>query len=287
MTEKALYEKLLNILETIDREKYTDIVSIIECNIEDDGTVYMDAFDFACELHYADASEVLPKEVAELMIEIYLEEIAEENPDAMTNLGSLYYTGRCGEQNYEKAVEYYTMADRLGERQATENLGYCYYYGRTGDVDYKKAYHYFVKGALDNHLNSLYKIGDMYKNGYYVEKDEKEAFYIDFESGEYTVMTDGNVLCCYVTNQKQNGLTHIIKNGDAYGFELGLISSQVRDAMSKKGFKATERDADKSELFFLPGSANMNMTVLEYKFDENTVLFVFEDSALSATVIYK
>ena len=29
MTEKALYEKLLNILETIDREKYTDIVSII------------------------------------------------------------------------------------------------------------------------------------------------------------------------------------------------------------------------------------------------------------------
>lgn len=42
----------------------------------------------------------------------------------------------------------------------------------------KKAYHYFVKGALDNHLNSLYKIGDMYKNGYYVEKDEKEAFYI-------------------------------------------------------------------------------------------------------------
>ena len=63
MAEKALYEKLLNILETIDREKYTDIVSIIECNIEDDGTVYMDAFDFACELHDADASEVLPSSV--------------------------------------------------------------------------------------------------------------------------------------------------------------------------------------------------------------------------------
>ncbi len=166
MTEKTLYEKLSNILKTIDREKYTDIVSIIECNIEEDGTVYMDAFDFACELHDADGTEILPKEVAELMIEIYLEEIANENPDAMTNLGSLYYTGRCGEQNYEKAVKYYTMADKHGERQATENLGYCYYYGRIGEVDYKKAYHYFVKGALDNHLNSLYKIGDMYKNGY-------------------------------------------------------------------------------------------------------------------------
>ena len=178
MTEKTLYKKLTDILETIDTEKYSDITSIIECNIEDDGTVYMDAFALAYELHNADGAEILPKEVADLLIEIYLEEIENNNPAAMTNLGSLYYTGRCGEQNYEKAVKYYTMADKHGERQATENLGYCYYYGRTGEVDYKKAYHYFVKGALDNHLNSLYKIGDMYKNGYYVEKDEKEAFYI-------------------------------------------------------------------------------------------------------------
>ena len=178
MTKKTLFKKLSNILETIDAEKYTDIVSIIESNIEEDGTVYMDAFEFACSLHNADGAEILPKAVADLLVEIYFEEIDNENADAMTNLGSLYYTGRCGEQNYEKAVKYYTMADKRGERQATENLGYCYYYGRTGEVDYKKAYHYFVKGALDNHLNSLYKIGDMYKNGYYVEKDEKEAFYI-------------------------------------------------------------------------------------------------------------
>lgn len=70
------------------------------------------------------------------------------------------------------------MADQHGEPQATENLGYCYYYGRTGKVDYKKAYHYFVKGALVNRLNSLYKIGDMYKNGCYVDKDESLAFRI-------------------------------------------------------------------------------------------------------------
>lgn len=147
MTEKTLYEKLSNILGTIDTEKYTDIVSIIEYNIEEDGTVYMDAFDFACELHNADVTEILPKEVAELIIEIYLEEITNDNPEAMTNLGPLYYTGRCGEQNYEKAVKYYTMADKHGERQATENLGYCYYYGRTGEVDYKKSVSLFCKGC--------------------------------------------------------------------------------------------------------------------------------------------
>lgn len=211
MTDKILYERLKEILDTIDKEKYTDIVSIIECNTEDDGTVYMDAFEFASEFHEADGAEILPEEVAKLMIDIYLEEIENENAGAMTNLGSLYYTGRCGEQNYEKAVKYYTMADKHGERQATENLGYCYYYGRVGEVDYKKAYHYFVKGALDNHLNSLYKIGDMYRNGYYVEKDENEAFYIYRHC--YEQMTD---ICAeYI------GADICMRMGDVYFYGIG------------------------------------------------------------------
>ena len=65
-----------------------------------------------------------------------------------------------------------------GSRQAQENLGYCYYYGRSIDKDYEKAFHYFALGAFDGHLRSLYKIGDMYRNGYYVEKSEIEAFRI-------------------------------------------------------------------------------------------------------------
>ena len=44
--------------------------------------------------------------------------------------------------------------------------------------DYEKAFHYFALGAFDGHLISLYKIGDMYLNGYYVSKNEKEAFHI-------------------------------------------------------------------------------------------------------------
>ena len=57
-------------------------------------------------------------------------------------------------------------------------MGYIYYYGRIGEKDYEKAFKYFVKGALDGHLCSLYKTGDFYKNGYFVEKDPKEAFII-------------------------------------------------------------------------------------------------------------
>lgn len=178
MTEQYLYDKLNHILATIDKDVYPEIVSIIQYNTSPDGKVFEDAFEFAAQLHHADQVSLLPGEVAALIVEIYLEEIERGNVPAMTNLGALYYTGRGGEQNYEKALTYYLMADRCGEPQATENLGYCYYYGHTGTVDYEKAYHYFVKGALVDRLNSLYKIGDMYENGFFVDKDESLAFRI-------------------------------------------------------------------------------------------------------------
>lgn len=189
MTNTYAYERLKLILQELDEEKYPECINVIYYNINTDSDdIYETPFEIACDLCECDQSEVLPKIIADFVIEIFVEEIKKENAAAMTNLGSLYYTGRCGEQSYEKAVKYYTIADEHGDRQATENLGYCYYYGRSVPVDYEKAFNYFVKGALDNHLNSLYKIGDMYKNGYYVKKDEKEAFYIYHHC--YNQMTD-------------------------------------------------------------------------------------------------
>lgn len=177
MMMEALKEKVQAIIEKIDEETYPEIHDYLTELLED--SVYEDtAYEVSAVIYNCDKKEVLPKEVADLLIAIYEDELKENNHDAICDYGSLYYTGRIGEQNYEKAVYYYTMAAKIGNRQAQENLGYCYYYGRTGIVDYEKAFHYFVKGALDNHLISLYKIGDMYKNGYYVEKDENEAFCI-------------------------------------------------------------------------------------------------------------
>lgn len=228
MTEKYLYDKLIEILDTLDKGEYPEIASIIEFNISQEGKVFKSAFDIASRLHDADNTQILPKEVASLLIEIYLEEIDKENVGAMTDLGSLYYTGRCGELDYKKAVHYYTMADKLGERQATENLGYCYYYGRTGEVDYKKAFHYFVKGALDGHLNSLYKIGDMYKNGYYVEKDEKQAFYI--YSHCYNQMTE-------ISAQIVGGDISM-RLGDVYYYGIG---TQINLHLALKFYQESEQ----------------------------------------------
>ena len=179
--EEVLAERLDSAIAAVSKdERYPESLDILT-----DGKDGLDYYDFeeakeniAMELHEADGAYPMHPEVAKLLIDIYEDGIEADNADAMCDLGSLYYTGRAGEQDYEKAAYYYDMADKAGNRQATENLGYIYYYGRTGQKDYEKAFKYFVKGALDAHLRSLYKVGDFYKNGYYVEKDPKEAFRI-------------------------------------------------------------------------------------------------------------
>ncbi len=52
-------------------------------------------------------------------------------------------------------------------------LGYIYYYGRCTDgvPDYANAFKYFSLGAAAGVFESMYKLSDMYKHGYYVEKN--------------------------------------------------------------------------------------------------------------------
>ena len=54
-----------------------------------------------------------------------------------------------------------------------DTLGYIYYYGRVnnGIPEYDKAYKYFSLAAFSGNVEARYKIGDMYKNGYYLEKN--------------------------------------------------------------------------------------------------------------------
>ena len=173
----------------------------------------------ANDLHETDGTLPMHPSVAEFVTTVYKAAIEAENYDAACDLGSLYYTGRAGEQNYEKAAHFYDIADRNGNRQATENLGYIYYYGRIGERDYEKAFKYFIKGALDNHLRSLYKVGDFYKNGYYVEKDEKEAFRIYQQCAE--MLSDESV--------PQVGADIFMRLGDCFfegcGTERNLLAA--------------------------------------------------------------
>ena len=54
-------------------------------------------------------------------------------------------------------------------------MGYCYYYGRDIPVDDGKAFNCYMHGVIVGDANCLYKIGDMYRYGRFVNKDESLA----------------------------------------------------------------------------------------------------------------
>ncbi len=223
------YERLKAILEEIDEEQYPESVSTIIINTDEENEdVFDDSFTIASELMESDTAKVMPKCIADYVVEVFLEEIENGNADAMNDLGALYYTGRCGEQDFEKAVKYYTMAAENGNMIAIQNLGYCYYYGRSVEVDYKKAYHYFIKGALNGDLISLYKIGDMYKNGYYVDKDEAQALSVYLRC--YREMTDEFA--------HSNGADICMRMGNAYYYGVG---TEIDYSEALKYYQEAER----------------------------------------------
>lgn len=230
MKEERLFTLLSGILEEISEEKYPEIFDIIDSNIDvDNEMVFDDAYSIASQLHGADGAEQLPKCVAAFLMEFYGDELKNGNADAACDIGSLYYSGRVGEKNYTKAVEYYTIAANGGCRQAQENLGYCYYYGRDMAVDYEKAFHYFALGAFDGHIRSLYKIGDMYRNGYYVEKNEKEAFYI--YSRCVQTMTEDAISLVGADVMMRMGDCYFVGIGTDVDYKLAMIYYQRAEQM--------------------------------------------------------
>ena len=90
--------------------------------------------------------------------------------DFLVALGAVYYR----EKMFDFALQYYELAAGKGNLSAISNLGYIYYYGRTGEKDYEKAFYYFDKAWEMGDMTAAYKVADMYKNGYYVKKDERK-----------------------------------------------------------------------------------------------------------------
>ena len=116
---------------------------------------------------YISKSVLSPDE--EFMLLEAIQFLAEKTGDTrwMRELGGIYYE----QKNFELALKYYEMADEFGDAWAPEGLGYIWYYGRTGKRDYEKAFNYYQKAAKNGFTKSKIKLADMYKNGYHVEKD--------------------------------------------------------------------------------------------------------------------
>ena len=160
MTEKQeIYNELQSIYAILPSEEYPEMYAYITDMLADEDCMG-EPHAIALALAEHDKPADLPDYIIDFITDMLESEIEKGDPDAMNDLGAMYYDGHRGfEQSFEKAVYYYDMAASNGNRQAQENLGYCYYYGRIGEPDYKKAFHYFALGAFDGHLISLYKIG--------------------------------------------------------------------------------------------------------------------------------
>ena len=98
-----------------------------------------------------------------------LKYLIEETKDSnrMVELGSRYYEAK----EFDLALKYYELAAEYNNLYAISSLGYVWYYGRTGERNYEKAFYYFDKSRQMGDMIAAYKVADMYKNGYFVEKD--------------------------------------------------------------------------------------------------------------------
>jgi len=163
---------------SIDAEKYPEMSAAINRFLVLDAED-QDYKELAGQLMNADQSRIMPEEVVDFISATYEYYMDKGDALAANDLGVLYYGGRVGgKPDYVNARKYYEVADRLGYTLASENLAYIFYYGFGTDVNYEKAYLYFSKAALTGRYEATYKLGDMFRNGYYVEKNDKMTAYL-------------------------------------------------------------------------------------------------------------
>lgn len=92
--------------------------------------------------------------------------------------------GTLDEQNSDKKLH------SMGNRKSLLRISN---YGRGTEQNYEKAFFCLIQSALtDNSARSLYLLGDMYLNGYYVDKDIPETIDLHFHALEVADAVDSS-----------------------------------------------------------------------------------------------
>ena len=97
------------------------------------------------------------------------------NSTALDLAGRHYFYGRGCETDDEKAFNFFNSAVALGEEPANLHLAVCYFKGYGTEVDYKIAFNCF-KEAEPHSWASTFYLGECYRGGLGVPKDQKKAF---------------------------------------------------------------------------------------------------------------
>ena len=140
----------------------------------DKGAMFMVAWDIV----WGDQAVELEPELAEKALGYYFQLAQDGDCNSMLDLGAMYLEGRGVERNEGKALAWYRKAADMLYPKAFRCIGNYWMYYSEKAPDVKRAFEAFIKGSVLGEQNSLYMLGDIYRAGEYVEKDDHFAFYL-------------------------------------------------------------------------------------------------------------
>ena len=95
--------------------------------------------------------------------------------DGYNLLGCIEYKGFNVKRNYDRAREFFHLADRLGNAAAKNNLGWLYQHGYGIEADLEKALAYYRASAAQHYTGAYCNLGYLHFNGIGVAQDYAEA----------------------------------------------------------------------------------------------------------------
>ncbi|MBR4072727.1 MAG: hypothetical protein IKK24_02180 [Clostridia bacterium] len=151
------------------------------------------------------------------------------------------------------------------------------YYAKLGQIPEHK----YALGADVKEMQDAFDAEDE-ANKENSDDDHLHSVYSLMEMDDYSFLSYSNANY-YFNDNSDDSVYCIVSLDTAYGFEIGDMNVEIKEALSK--FSTEEKQGDKETLFFLPGAEGC--TYLEYTFGENTVIFAFQDNSLCATMLKK
>ncbi len=122
------------------------------------------------------------------------------------------------------------------------------------------------------------------KRGEEAEKNGEHYGYNEVEGENNVLVEEGPYDYYYKKANPNKGLVYIVSYLDAYGFKIGDIIVEVEKQLAD--YEVEKLGANEKNAFFYFGDYS-KAQILRIKFEENTVLFLFEDNSLCATAIYR
>lgn len=146
-----------------------------------------------------DKTSTLAKEFASEGVE---EKANSGDAEAQCRLGKMYYMGLNTEQDYEKAISWFTKSEKQGNIDAAYSLGLCYYNGQGVEQHYDIAIEYFKKAAENGHAMAQFKYACCLHNGFGAKgKDIDEAIiWYEKAASQGVLGAKNNVAVIYLFN---------------------------------------------------------------------------------------